>query len=76
MEQIAVFSLTTSKPLLMTAILKDGALVVNDVKPLPASAMEQRKKIPGAIATLRKSKFKVLVDEITPLYLLAPGQAR
>ncbi|EGM9019168.1 TPA: maturation control protein [Escherichia coli] len=76
MEQIAVFSLTTSKPLLMTAILKDGALVVNDVKPLPASAMEQRKKIPGAIATLRKSKFKVLVDEITPAVSAGTGASQ
>ena len=58
MEQIAVFSLTTSKPLLMTAILKDGALVVNDVKPLPASAMEQRKKSLGQLQRFEKANLK------------------
>ena len=42
MEKIAIFSLTTSKPQMLTAILKDGALVINEVKPLPASALEQK----------------------------------
>ncbi|HCQ2316471.1 TPA: maturation control protein, partial [Escherichia coli] len=33
MEKIAIFSLTTSKPQMLTAILKDGALIINEVKP-------------------------------------------
>ena len=35
MEKIAIFSLTTSKPQMLTAILKDGALIINEVKPFP-----------------------------------------
>lgn len=76
MEKIAVFSLTTSKPQLMTAVFKDGALVISEVKALPVSAVEQRKNIPTAIATLRKSKFKVLVDEITPTISSGTGASQ
>lgn len=76
MEKIAIFSLTTSKPQMLTAILKDGALIINEVKPLPASALEQKQKIPPAIAALRKSKFKVLVDEITPTISAGTGASR
>ncbi|HCO0753513.1 TPA: maturation control protein, partial [Escherichia coli] len=61
MQKIAIFSLSTNKPLMATAVLKDGALVIDKVKPLPASAIEQKRKIPPAIAELRKSEFKVLV---------------
>ncbi|HHU9729586.1 TPA: maturation control protein, partial [Escherichia coli] len=76
MEKIAIFSLTTSKPQMLTAILKDGALIINEVKPLPASALEQKQKIPPAIAALRKSKFKVLVDEITPTISAGTGASQ
>jgi hypothetical protein len=76
MQKIAIFSLTTSKPQMITAVLKDGALVVTEVKLLPTSAMEQRQKIPPAIETLRKSNFKVLVDEITPMVSAGTGAAQ
>ena len=66
MEKIAVFSLTTSKPQLMTAIMADGTLVIKSVKKVASSPIEQRQKLPPAISQLRKSGFKVLVDELTP----------
>lgn len=76
MQKIAIFSLTTSKPMMMNAVFREGALIVTEVKALPTSAMEQRKKIPGAIAKLRKNKFKVLVDEITPTVSTGTGASQ
>lgn len=76
MQKIAIFSLSTNKPLMATAVLKDGALVIDKVKPLPASAIEQKRKIPPAIAELRKSEFKVLVDEITPTISAGTGASQ
>ncbi|MDV1094987.1 maturation control protein (plasmid) [Raoultella ornithinolytica] len=76
MQKIAIFSLTTSKPMIMSAVFRQGALVVTDVKPLPVSAMEQRKKIPSAIDKLRKNNFKVLVDEITPTVSTGTGASQ
>lgn len=58
MEQIAIFSLTTSKPQLMTAVFKEGALLINEVKPLAISAREQKEKIPAAIRKLREKKIQ------------------
>lgn len=76
MEKIAIFSLSTSKPQLMTAVLDDGALIIQDVKPLPASAREQKEKVPAAIRKLRESKFKVLVDELTPTVSSGTGASQ
>lgn len=76
MQKIAIFSLTVSKPQLMLAALKDGALVITEVKPLSASATEQRKNLPAAIGKLRQNGFKVLVDEITPMVSAGTGASQ
>lgn len=76
MEQIAIFSLSTSKPQLMTAVFKEGALLINEVKPLGVSAREQKEKIPAAIRKLREKKFKVLVDEMTPTISAGTGASQ
>lgn len=76
MEKIAIFSLSTNKPLLLSAVYSDGALVITSVKKLPRTAIEQRIKTPSAIKKLCKENYKVLVDELTPTISKGTGASQ
>lgn len=63
-QKIAVFSLSTSNPLYVTAIYDDdNNLIMSIPKSLPNSLKQQRVKVIPAIEKLLKADFKVLVDE-------------
>ncbi|MEG0494492.1 MAG: maturation control protein, partial [Clostridia bacterium] len=62
-QKIAVFSLSTTNPLVVTAIYSDNNLIMNVPKSLPNSLKQQREKVIPAVKKLRESGFKVLVEE-------------
>lgn len=72
-QKIAVITLTTDRPMYVTAVLKGDNLIMSDPKSLPANLENQRKKLTPAIDTLRKNGFKVLVDEISGAISAASG---
>lgn len=64
-QKIAVVSLSTSRPSIITAIYEDYALVMSKPTSLPASLKSQMEKLKPVIAKMRKDGFKVLVDEVS-----------
>lgn len=72
-QKIAVITLTTARPMYMTAILSGDNLIMSEPKSLPPNLEGQRAKLTPAIAKLRKSGFKVLVDETSGAISAATG---
>ncbi|WP_447546925.1 maturation control protein [Salmonella enterica] len=72
-QKIAVITLTTDKPMYITAMLSGDNLIMSAPKSLPGSLEGQRQKLTPAIAKLRKSGFKVLVDETSGAISAATG---
>lgn len=72
-QKIAVITLTTSRPMYMTAILTGDNLIMSEPKSLPPNLESQRAKLTPAIDQLRKSGFKVLVDETSGAISAATG---
>lgn len=72
-QKIAVITLTTARPMYITAMLSGDNLIMSAPKTLPGSLEGQRQKLTPAIAKLRKSGFKVLVDETSGAISAATG---
>lgn len=72
-QKIAVITLTTIRPMYITAILSGDNLIMSEPKSLPPNLEGQRAKLTPAIEKLRKSGFKVLVDETNGAISAATG---
>lgn len=72
-QKIAVFSLSTTTPLVVTAIYNDNNLIMNVPKTLPSSLKQQREKVIPAVQKLRDSGFKVLVEETSGIIASESG---
>lgn len=65
-QKIAVISLSTSQPMVITAIYEDHALVMaREPKSLKRGMKAQLVQLTPYVEALRKQGFKVLVDEVS-----------
>lgn len=72
-QKIAIFCMSTDKPMLMLAGLVKNVLVVTRIDKLDKPFDVLQQTIPANIQKLRDSGFKVLVDEDTPLFSRGTG---
>jgi len=75
-QKIAIFCMSTDKPMLMLAGLVKNVLVVTRIEKLDKPLDVLQQTIPANIQKLRDSGFKVLVDEDTPMFSRGTGASQ